>query len=224
MKKINLLLAFFLLTTIGISQNDIVYDIDSNMYHSIEIGGNYWLQENLRVGRYNNGDSILTSETYNMSFDIEASPKYQWINPYGKGLEYNHKVYGRLYTFYVISDNRKVCPQGWHVSTDAEWSALEDAVGGRSKAGGRLKEAGLEHWKAPNSGIKKTTNFKALPSGERTNTRGFNYFKIIGYWWTATEKSENIAITRRMMSSDGKAVNRSAHKKDMGFAIRCVKD
>jgi len=220
MRKAISLFVIIMCAHVSMAQENIVYDIDSNVYHPVVIKDLVWLKENLATSRNNNGDKIETSLTFDFTIEEEAEPKYQWI--YKNDSQYL-EPYGRLYTYYVISDSRKICPTGWHVATDDEWTTLEKELSGRSKAGGKLKEDGLEHWKTPNKGSKKRTGFSALPGGERENGNNFDFLGIIGYWWTATERDVKTAYTRRMLFQETDC-NRTGHKKDNGMAVRCIKN
>ena len=220
MKKLIYLSVFMLWTSIIFAQ-DIVIDIDSNKYHTVTIGSQTWLNENLKVRHYNNGDEIMTTKKVDQDLMDEIEPKYQWYYHMEKK---NLGIYGRLYTYYVVIDERKICPQGWHVSSDEEWTELENAVGGRSKAGGKLKEPGLEHWRKPNIGSKKRSQFLALPGGCRDADGGCVYLNLLGYWWTSTERYEYSAWSRSMKHVEEKKVNRHDLNKKRGLAVRCVKD
>ena len=94
-----------------------VTDIDGNVYKTIIIGVQTWMAENLRTKRYNNGDLIETTTPATLDINAEIIPKYQWAY---SGYEDNVATYGRLYTWYTLTDSRKVCPSGWHVPSDAE--------------------------------------------------------------------------------------------------------
>jgi uncharacterized protein (TIGR02145 family) len=96
--------------------------------------------------KYRNGDIIGTTTPATLDISSETSPKYQWAYD---GNESNVATYGRLYTWYAATDSRAVCPTGWHLPTDAEWTTLTTYLGGESVAGGKLKEAGTTHWNSP---------------------------------------------------------------------------
>ena len=83
---------------------------------------------------------------------------------YKSGSDFADKpeVYGRLYSWEVA---QRVCPTGWHLPTDAEWTTLTDYLGGKNVAGGKLKETGTEHWFSPNTGATNESGFTALPGG-----------------------------------------------------------
>ena len=104
-------------------QANSVKDIDGNIYRTITIGTQVWMAENLKTTRYRNGDLIGTTTPATLVIEGESAPKYQWAYD---GNESNVATYGRLYTWYVATDSRNVCPIGWHVPTDAEWTVLTE--------------------------------------------------------------------------------------------------
>src|SRR5208283_1067517 len=107
-----------------------------NRYHTVVIGTQKWMIEDLKTTRYRNGDLIDTTTRVELRPGDEIAPKYQWAD---SGNDGNIATYGRLYTWYAITDNRNVCPTDWHVPTDAEWTTLVNFLGGASIAGGKLK-------------------------------------------------------------------------------------
>jgi len=196
-----------------------VGDVDNNVYNTVTIGTQIWFKENLKVTRYRNGDTIgTTAATKDISG--ETSPKYQWAY---NGDEGNVATYGRLYTWYAATDSRAVCPTGWHVPTNAEWTTLEDYLGGSSVAGGKMKEAGTTHWDSPNTSADNSSGFTALPGGSRFSDGSFSYMGYYGYWWSATEGSASGAWTYGLYYSIG-YVNHDSIDKYRGFSIRCVRD
>jgi uncharacterized protein (TIGR02145 family) len=102
-------------------QAQTVKDIDRDIYKTVTIGTQVWMAENLKTTKYSNGDSIGTTTPATLDITTEKTPKYRWS--YG-GEESNVAKYGRLYTWYAATDSRNVCPTGWHVPTDAEWTTL----------------------------------------------------------------------------------------------------
>jgi uncharacterized protein (TIGR02145 family) len=195
-----------------------VIDIDGNVYHQIIIGTQTWMVENLKTERYRNGDVITTTIPSTLDISKEIAPKYQWAYD---GNEKNVPDNGRLYTWYVLTDNRNVCPTGWHVSTDAEWTILVNFLGGDTVALGKLKEAGTSHWKSPNTATNKS-GFTALPAGNRPD----NFFEGIGEWahyWTSTESEIKKSAAYRWLI-EGDFIQKGFCPKDCGWVVRCVKD
>jgi uncharacterized protein (TIGR02145 family) len=140
----------------------LVYDQDGNEYHTITLGTQVWMVENLRTTHYRNGDPIpnLTDNT-------------SWADtPDGAYCDYNNDpansaIYGRLYNKFAALDSRHIAPSGWHVPSENEWFTLLSYAGGIYIAGGRLKEAGFDHWVSPNTGGDNGTGFTALGAGVR---------------------------------------------------------
>jgi uncharacterized protein (TIGR02145 family) len=145
-------------------QAQTVKDIDGNVYKTVTIGTQVWMGENLKTTKYRNGDLIRTTIPATKGIESEPTAKYQWAYD---GNESNVATYGRLYTWYAVTDKRNVCPTGWHVPTDIEWTTLTTYLGGVRVAGGKLKETGTTHWQYPNTGATNETGFTALPSGYR---------------------------------------------------------
>ena len=204
-------------------------DIDGNVYDTVIIGTQIWMKQNLRTSKYRNGSAIplvsdslawmnLSSNSCLTCTDIGA---YCWYNNDSANL---NSLYGKLYNGYVVIDSRGVCPTGFHVPSDNEWTILENYLGGTATAGGALKEVGTLHWLSPNTGATNLSRFTALPGGYR-GIGSFNLsFGYAGFWWTSTYNgahqfrsiSYNVTSTLNWMSNGGNSLN--------GYSIRCVKD
>jgi uncharacterized protein (TIGR02145 family) len=225
---ITILIMFSALTTISCEKENKplftldqpVTDIDGNVYNTIKINNQIWMAENLKTKKYNNGDLIGTTIPPNSDISNEPSPKYEWAYD---GNESNMTIYGLLYTWYSVNDDRKLCPTGWHVPTDTEWKILTEFLGGDSIAGGKLKQTGTTYYFAPNLGATNESGFTALPSGLRYATGVFYSLGDGPIWWTSTEFDNNNAIFRSLGYS-GIAIRRDYFPKNNGMAIRCIKD
>jgi len=200
-----------------------VTDIDGNVYQTIQIGDQLWMAENLKVTHYNNGDSIIyiTSEEHWGSMN---QGQYAIYNDES----INSNIYGNLYNWAVIGDIRGICPIGWHVPSDDEFTVLTDFLGGESVAGGKMKESGLEHWAYYSDQISlEATNesgFTGLPGGHRnTNTGDYIYMGFYGYFWSSTENGSELAW-RRYLFHYSSGIARDTFGKPNGFAIRCIAD
>lgn len=156
-----------------------VKDIDGNVYTSVKIGNQYWMTQNLKVTKYRNGDVIGTTSPANKNISSESNPKYQWAY---NGNEDNVNTYGRLYTVYTAIDTRKLCPSGWHIPSNSDWTELANTLGGANVAGGKLKETGTSHWLSPNLGATDQFGFKALPGGQRQDSGEFLSIGNMGLW------------------------------------------
>jgi uncharacterized protein (TIGR02145 family) len=215
-----------------INARDTVTDIDGNVYQTVTIGTQVWMKENLKTTRYRNGDLIGTTNPATLDIKNESAPKYQWI------FENNQSdlaVYGRLYTWYAVTDNRNIAPNGWHVPTDDEWTTLINFLGGDSLAGGKLKESDITHWKSPNTGATNESGFTALPGGCRPENGVFDGGGVFigdkhhyGGWWSSSEKNFSTAWNRYMSYKDAVITffdNTYGYDgKKWGFSVRCLKD
>jgi uncharacterized protein (TIGR02145 family) len=197
-----------------------VTDIDDNVYKTITIGIQVWMAENLKTTKYHNGDIIGTTNPIALNIRSESSPKYQWAY---EGDESNVANYGRLYTWYAATDSRNVCPAGWHVPTDTEWSTLTTYLGGEWVAGGSLKETSTAHWKSPNTGATNGTGFTALAGGYRDGDGDFVDIGGYGHWWSSTIGDNNFPWERCLLYIQPE-VNRARFDKEGGFSIRCLRD
>ncbi len=203
---------------IEIEVGETVLDIDSNVYHTVKIGNQTWMMENLKVTRYRNGDPIP-----NVKSNIE------W-NKTNSGAYCNYDndkklatTYGRLYNWYCINDKRGLAPFGWRIPDDNDWQELVDYLGGDSIAGGKLKAIGTSIWKSPNSGATNESNFFALPAGYRNYYGSFSDLGFIGSWWSAPNRFSKDAWYRTVSYYDQKIL-RSHVNERLGFSARCIKD
>jgi uncharacterized protein (TIGR02145 family) len=159
---------------------ELVTDIDGNIYHTITIGTQVWMLENLRVTRFRNGDSIkYVTDSY--CWDSDNVPHYC---PYNSD-ESNVNVYGYLYNQSAVLDTDGLAPSGWHVPSPAEIQVLIDYLGGEAVAGGKLKEYGTSHWHSPNIGASNESGFTALPGGRRVAYGAYERIGDICNFWSS---------------------------------------
>jgi uncharacterized protein (TIGR02145 family) len=177
------------------------------------------MAENLKTTKYQNGDLIGTTTLPNSDISGESSPKYQW--PSG-GNESNVGTYGRYYTWYAVIDSRNICPAGWHVPNNVEFSTLMSNLGGDDIAGKKLKETGTTHWFSPNTDATNESGFTALPGGYRGYEGSYNFIGYTGYFWSTAEFDTNNAWYRGVYYNGAYDHNLSNSKK-VGFAVRCIK-
>lgn len=186
-------------------------------YKTVTIGTQTWMAENLRTAKYNDGTKIPLV-TDNTAWLNLATPGFCWYNNDSTTFK---NLDGALYNWYTVNTG-KLCPVGWHVPTDAEWSTLTTYLGGESIAGAKLKEAGTSYWSSPHPGVTNETGFTALLAGWRyfdgDYVRAFNSF-----WWSSTESSATEAWERGMYAG-WKSVGRVKGDKRNGISVRCVRD
>jgi uncharacterized protein (TIGR02145 family) len=197
---------------------DIVKDVDDNIYKTVVIGTQTWMAENLKTIRYNDGTAIplITDSTV---WSNLTTPGYCW---YGNDEATYKDVYGILYNWYTV-ETGNLCPSGWHVPTDDEWTTLIINYLGEHEAGGKLKETGTTLWKSPNIGATNETGFTALPSGHRIDGGAFSSIGVFGFWWSSSESSMEHAWYRWIICSYN-GVSRFDVSKKSGLSVRCVRD
>jgi len=193
-------------------------DGDGNVYTSVTIGTQVWLVENLKTTKYNDGTDIPL-----VTDDVEwvnlNTPGYCW---YDNDAATYKNPYGALYNWYAVNTG-KLCPTGWHVPTDAEWTILTTYLGGTSVAGGKLKELGTTHWTTPNTGSTNETGFTALPGGLREVDGLFFYCGNEGFWWNSPEYMVTDALYYTMYFNYN-FVYSSNFNKRYGLSVRCLKN
>ena len=220
MKCKNVILFEAILLCFGLAglQAQTLQDIDGNVYKTVTIGKQIWMAENLKTTKFNDGTSIpLVRE--NSAWKDMNSPSFCWYN---NDATTNKNNYGALYNWYTVNTN-KLCPSGWHVPSDAEWTTLRTYLGGDSVAGGKLKETGTTHWKSPNTGATNASGFTALPSGRRTNLGSFGDDGYYGNWWSATEVDSTNAWYY-FLNFPSSIIYRGVYFKTDGLSVRCLKD
>lgn len=196
-----------------------VTDIDGNLYKTIKIGDQWWMAENLRVTRFQNGETIPLAINDNDWYSLSISSCCDYENNPS-----NSQIYGKLYNWYAATDERKMCPTGWHVPTDAEWSELIDYLGGELVAGGKLKEVGTLHWNSPNNGATNESGFTALPGGYRDDDGSFDGIGNRGFLWSSTENGD-YAWSRSLGYANGYCLGKNDNFfREYGFSVRCIKD
>jgi uncharacterized protein (TIGR02145 family) len=202
--------------TFNFEGNNSITDIEGNVYHSVTIGTQIWLAENLKTTKFKDGTDIpLVTDTL---WSYINTPGYCWY----ENNEATYKnPYGAMYNWYAVNTT-KLCPNGWHVPNSTEWSTLINYLG-KDSAGGKLKEAGTTHWNSPNTGATNQSGFTALPGGLRGNSGLFFGMGNGSYWWSATEGYGNIAVYY-FMSSTMVTVYNNFFEKEFGFYVRCMKD
>ena len=195
-------------------------DNEGNCYKIVTIGAQTWMAENLKTKHYNNGDAMGTTSTATLDISDESNPKYQWAY---NGNESNVSTYGRLYTWYAITDSRGVCPAGYHIPTDAEWAVLT-AYLVDSLAGGKMKEAGITHWQSPNTGANNSSGFTALPAGNRGGDGSFLYLGNGATFWSSTEHDAGTAWARDLYNNNDRVYRGYSYLEEVGMSVRCLKD
>jgi uncharacterized protein (TIGR02145 family) len=199
-----------------------IVDVDGNVYNTIQIGAQCWTQSNLKVSKYRNGNSIPTglgngawASTINGAFSFYDN------DPMNDG------IYGKLYNHNAVMDTRGLCPTGWHIPSDGEWTTLEIFLGGSSVAGGALKSTATQPtpggWNLPNTGGTNSSGFTARPGGLRDNGGVFSIIGNFGFWWSTSLSGFNAWY--RLISNEDVFVGRGNDvPRTYGLSVRCVRD
>ena len=223
-----------------------ITDIDGNLYEIVQIGDQWWMAENLKVTRYRNGDPIGTTSPATLGLrDVVfegGRPKYQWAY---EGNEGNVDLYGRLYTWFVITDNRGVCPAGWHVPSYDEWMILQNyLIENRYNYDGTSEEnkiskamSALTNWHpSPLQGAPGNTDypakrnasgFNALPAGVRWTNGKFDGLGISGGWFTSTnayDDYDGIYRAFTIFNCSYPLVAATCNHEADAISVRCLRD
>jgi len=205
-----------------------VFDIDGNEYYWVKIGDQYWMAENLKVTKLNDGTS-LNFMPNNANWEATNSAAYCWYNNDSEMKD----IYGALYNGYAAQNN-KICPSGWRVPTESDWTELQVFLGipqGESQVlgwigtdqGGMLKATGTTLWAPPNEGATNEFGFNALPGGRRLSDGSYGVIKEGAYFWSSTHHTAT-ELYRRVVTTNRAEISRAAYQEKGGFSIRCIKE
>jgi len=221
------------------TQTEKVIDIDGNVYHTVTIGTQVWMAENLKVTRYRNGDRIGTTSLDTLDISGEVNPKYQWAYD---GDQNNANSYGRLYTWYSVNDSRNICPAGWHIPTDFEWTIMENylitngynydgtftsnkcAISLAATSGWYLGtiEGSVGNTDYPDK--RNTTGFTSFPSGLRSCDGRFEGLYFGSIWWSSTPDTLFPVARILMLDWNSSSIGRAGGLMKYGFSVRCIQD
>lgn len=196
-----------------------VTDIDGNVYNTVKIGNQTWMQSDLKVTRYNDGTPI-THITENEQWFKATAAAYCWYNHEKSN---TNNPYGAIYNGFAARMSN-LCPKGWHVPSISE---LEELIAYCGKMGAdspkKLKEAGKSHWENNPESVTNETGFTALPNGYRKQYGNFEARGNSGFWWTSSDAG---LYQGSMRIYENNAPNHISGKTTIQFGgcIRCIKD
>ncbi len=222
-----------------------IADVDGNIYYTVLIDSQCWLKENLQTTKYSSGTPIEYPGTDNNAWSNNTSGAYAWYN---NDLSWKTK-YGALYNWYAVNNSNGLCPEGWHVPSDAEWTVLVDYVIAQgypnnnynnpngagnalkscrqvnSPAGGDCNTSEHPRWNLHTIHIGfDTLDFSALPGGRRLINGNPYSMGSVGYWWSSTELSNIDAWGRLIIHSYGSIERWNHFNKNSGYSVRCLQD
>lgn len=194
-----------------------VVDDEQDQYNTVQIGNQIWMKKNLNIG------NMLANGQ--MPSNNNVIEKYCYNNDTAMC-----NIYGGLYSWdelmnYSIQEGSKgICPDGWHVPTLTDWQILINHLGGNSKAGGKLKEPGTEHWLSPNLILEGITEFSARPSGVYNNSTS-NHSQDLGkntYLWSSS--GNTVFSWSILMQNSDTATIILSNPNISGLPVRCIKN
>jgi uncharacterized protein (TIGR02145 family) len=204
-----------------------VTDIDGHVYKTVKIGDHWWMAENLRVSRFNDGTSLsyISINDSNAVWSSTSLPTFTYIND---------TLFGYLYNGAVIQSEKQIAPAGWHIPTDAEWKDLEAAIGMSSV------EQSLTGWRGEKEAVfitseysagwpegvtlfgDNSSGFNALPSGCRIHDGRTNISSNTAFWWSSSIGSNGLYY--RYIDAQEERIFRHSIYPSYGMSIRCIKD
>jgi len=199
-------------------------------YATVLIGDQCWFAENLRSENYDNGDAIPAglsdsdwSSTTSGATTVygEGSSSCITYSPDGDACDeaWSLNEYGRLYNWYAVDEARGLCPSGWHVPTDGEWTVMTGFLGGENVAGVQMKTT--YGWYDGGNGT-NSSGFSGLPGGFRDFSGYFSSAGSHGNWWSSSPVGSSAWF--RYLGSNGESVYRNGDDRRSGFSVRCVRD
>jgi uncharacterized protein (TIGR02145 family) len=190
-----------------------VVDVDDNCYYTVQIGNQIWMAENLRTTKYRDGTPIpnVTDNSRWHSLTTGA-----WVHYDNQTI--NEMRYGKLYNWHAVADTRNICPVGWHVPSDAEWTVLSNQLGSEP---GYLMKSTLG-WNNSGNGSNES-EFTGLPGGSLSFGGTFYGLGISGVFWSSSTSNNGVAFFRNL-SSGSRNLNRYDGYKTRGFSVRCIKN
>jgi uncharacterized protein (TIGR02145 family) len=206
----------------GLSYGNMI-DQEGNRYRTITIGTQTWMAENLNTSIYRNGDPIMTNLD---PAAVQYSTSGAWS--YNDNNAVNACPYGKLYNWYACVDSRQLCPTGWHVPSDGEWTTLSTYLGGESVAGGKMRAtgdvvSGTGYWLSPNSTATNSSGFSALPGGYRFFNSFYQIPGSVGGWWSSSIANATTGWLRYLRYFES-LLDRQTNGFSYSESVRCIKD
>jgi uncharacterized protein (TIGR02145 family) len=195
-----------------------VSDIDLNTYNTVTLGSQCWITENLKTSRYRNGD-LIPSGFNNTNWANLTTGGRSWY--FNDSTTYENP-YGNLYNFYAVEDSRGLCPLGWHVPSDGEWTTLTNSLS--PDASNKMRTTGLTYWSATNLGVSNVTGFSAVGNGARWLDGAFVNLKNNAYVWSSTPLDANQIYHRDFRNNNANVIRQWNMNKRVGCSVRCLKD
>jgi uncharacterized protein (TIGR02145 family) len=196
-----------------------VTDIDGNVYHTIKIGTQVWMVENLKVTHYRDGTPIPNVYD-NDEWQYATNGAYCMVN--NDSIEYKN-IYGLLYNYYAVNSSHYLCPEGWHVPSEAECLTLINYLGGKDVAGCKIKDNSSNLWNNKNACATNKSGFSGLPAGGRGKLGSPGDVGYYTTWWSSTSH-DSLYAWHWGLYPDKPGIRSNPGHKASGFSVRCIKD
>ena len=198
-------------------------DVVGNVYNTVSIYGQVWMQQSLRTNKYEDGTSII------MNSDT-AYQAVAYYHTYNNNSTYG-TTYGYMYNGYAIGLAKDVCPTGWHVPTATDWSTLAANLGGYSSAGAKMNdmssilnkitfESTLRYWNNSMTGHDNSSKFTARGGGYYFNTFA-GLLNATIFWVSTSKRYVRLDYNSSVLQGIGSALYGT---NENAFYIRCKKD
>jgi uncharacterized protein (TIGR02145 family) len=216
---------------IGGQTNTLTRNVENTI--EVMIGTQQWKTQNLNVEVYADG-TVIPQVTDPSAWLNLTTGAWCWYNNDAA----NGAIYGKLYNWYAAAgiwntasltdatQRKNICPVGWHVPSDAEWTTLANSLGGLSVAGGKMKFIGSTLWANPNTGATNESGFTGLPGGLLAVTENFREFfdvGIQGFLWSSNEENTEDAYYSQLISNY-ESIILGYQPKKWGSSVRCIKN
>lgn len=202
-------------------------DIENNQYVTVKIGDQWWMAENLRTSKFNDGTPLtyIGIEEEDTVWSSNQEVAYAYIND---------SILGYLYNGKVVMSDKNIAPEGWHIATDEDWKKLEETIGipdsELDQTGWRGEDEGeklVSKYSAgwPEGGLifgSDAYGFNALPGGCRIHDGRTNVSGNTAFWWTKSDTDNELWY--RYIDINNRKIFRQHILKQYGMSIRCVKD
>jgi uncharacterized protein (TIGR02145 family) len=201
----------------------IIHDIEGNPYKTVIIGQKCFMRENLRSGKFRNGDIIPNVQD---DSDWKNTNQPAWVN-YNNNPDFD-EIYGKLYNWYVVNDSRGICPQGWRVTSRLDMFIVSELLGGGHEAGGKIKQSlhpgQFEEalWLTPNTDATNESGFTAVPHGYRLGNGYFGGLGTSAYWRTSTSANNQSYQYYTYFDTGTLSLDMFGHHD--GDAVRCIRE
>jgi len=200
------------------AQNGTAKDIDGNVYHVVKIGTQRWMKEQLKTAHYRDGSpikEIKLKDHWSDSSESKTGACYYYDSHRG-----NNHTYGQLYNWYAVVDPRHLCPAGWHVPSDSDWTVLTGHLGD-TVTGGKMNTTTLR--KSPNTSVNNSSGSTAQPAGGHYGEEEFGRDGYYDKFWSSTEAGSNSAWFRCLFFINSPVYGTSC-RKEYPLSVRCVGD